>query len=58
MQLQITDGLGQTILNQPVSTTNGYYTINTTSFSSGLYYVALYTSTGKIFGGKLSIITQ
>jgi hypothetical protein len=58
LQLQIIDGLGRAIINQQITTSNGAYTVSTAQFSSGLYYVTLYTNTGKIFGGKLSIMSQ
>ena len=58
LQLQITDGIGRTILNQPIAINNGQYTIYTSLYSSGLYYVALYTDKGKIFGGKLNVVNK
>jgi hypothetical protein len=55
LQLKITDAVGETLVNEPISTTMGYYRINTTKFASGLYYVTLHRANNKIFADKLSI---
>jgi len=56
--LKVADALGSIILNTNISLQAGIYTINTASFSSGVYYVTLYTGQNEIFNGKLVIFEK
>ena|GEM_PF-3215221 len=56
VQLKITDALGAVLMNSEISIYGGTYRIDTSPFTSGIYSVALYNASGKLFGGKLTIL--
>ncbi|MBL0309894.1 MAG: T9SS type A sorting domain-containing protein [Bacteroidetes bacterium] len=58
LQLKITDAVGKLVFNNHISTINGRYKINTSAFNSGMYFIGLYGSDGKIYSGKLSIFMK
>ena len=58
LQLKITGELGKVIMDAQVSFSAGIYNINTSAFSSGIYFVNLYDDSGKIFDGKLCIFSK
>ncbi|MBL0310147.1 MAG: T9SS type A sorting domain-containing protein [Bacteroidetes bacterium] len=58
LQLKITDAVGKEVFNERITTSNGRYKINTSSFNSGIYLIGLYSSEGKAYSGKLSIFMK
>ena len=56
LQLQLRDITGRLLLNEDINATSQNYRLNTSTFSSGVYYIRLSSSDGKVFTGKLNII--
>jgi hypothetical protein len=58
LQLKITNTVGQGVFDGGITMVNDNYIINTSKYSSGLYFVNLYGNSGKLFAGKLSIMAK